>query len=218
MRARGRLGAPRGGHLRRAASAGGLILLNRLCLIMHAVRSPILACRGLRIVALFAAAGAIIGCAAKSIGTGSSREAVLHRSCPLRDLTFRPSSDARTATVLVPVQPIGVLVCRYWGRHDTGRPWTLAGHRYVAKDSKLAGLVAKLDALKPFPIETGGSAVSCPEFGGRSVLLLFQYRDASDDPLRIDRGGCVSVSNGRQPDLWGEGLSLGEHWPDEGVL
>jgi len=49
--------------------------------------------------------------------------------------------------------------------------------------------------------------------------LLFRYRDASDDPVRIRRGGCVLVSNGRSVDLWEDGeLSLGEHWPDEGVL
>jgi hypothetical protein len=186
--------------------------------IIHAVRSPILACRVLRIVVLFAAAGAVNGCAGKSNRTGSSREAVVHRSCPLRNLTFRPSADPRTATVLVPTHPAGVLVCRYWGRRDTGRYGTLAGHRYVAEDSKLVGLVAKLDALKPFPIASGGPAVSCPVLGGRSALLLFRYRDASDDPVRIRHGGCVRVSNGRPPDLWGEGLTLGEHWPDEELL
>ena len=189
---------------------------------MHAVRSQTLAARVLTIVALVVAAGAVNGCGGKSNSTSSSRDAVVHRPCPLRDLTFRPSTDPRTSTVLVPVQfervatvvlpvqPTGALVCRYWGRHDPGRPWTLAGHRYVAGDSKLDGLVAKLDALKPFPISP---AVSCPAFGGRSVLLLFQYRDESDDPVRIDRGGCVHVSNGRLPVLWGEGLSLGEHCP-----
>jgi hypothetical protein len=194
---------------------------------MHRALSPILACRVLTIVALVAAAGAVNGCGGKSNSTSSSRDAVVHRSCPPRDLTFRPSTDPRTATVLVPVesigvvqvQPIGVLVCRYWGRHDLGRHGTLAGRRHVADDSKLAGLIAKLDALKPFPIETGGPAVSCPVLGGRSVLLLFQYRDASDDPVRISNAGCVTVSNGRLPDLWDDReLSLGEHWPDEGVL
>jgi hypothetical protein len=186
---------------------------------MHAVRSPILACRVLTVGALFAATGVVNGCAGRSNGAGSSREAVVHRSCPRRDLTFRPSTDPRTTTVLVPAQPIGVLACRYWGRHDRGRFGTLAGHRHVAEDSKLAGPIAKLDALKPFPIATGGPAVSCPVFGGRSVLLLFQYRNASDDPVRISNGGCVSVSNGRPPELWDDReLSLGEHWPDEGVL
>jgi hypothetical protein len=179
---------------------------------MHGVRSPILASRLFSIVILVAAAGAVSGCAGKGSG---SQGAVMHRPCPLRDLVFRPSTDPRTATVLVPLRPIGVLVCRYWGRDDTGRYGMLVRHLYVAGDPKLAGLVAKLDALKPFP----AVAVSCPAFGGRSVLLLFQYRDASDDPVRIGRGGCVTVSNGRLPDLWDDGeLSLGEHWPDEGLL
>jgi len=163
--------------------------------------------------ALIAAAGAVSGCAGKANSPGSSPEAVGHRSCPPRDLTFRPSTDPRTATVLVPAQPVDVLVCRYWGRHDTGRHGTLAGHRYVAGASKLAGLVATLNALKPFPTVP----VSCPVFGGRSVLLLFRYRGTSDDPVRIVRAGCVYVGNGRPPDRWDDG-ELGEHWPDEGVL
>jgi len=183
---------------------------------MHAV-GPILACRVLTVVGLFAAAGAVNGCGGMSDSTSSSRDAaVRHRSCPPHDLSFRPSTDPRTATALVPVQPFGVLVCRYWGRHDAGRYGTLAGQRYVAEDSKLGGLVARLDALKPFPT---APVVSCPTAGGRSVLLLFRYRDASDDPVRIRRGGCVLVSNGRSVDLWEDGeLSLGERWPDEGVL
>jgi hypothetical protein len=183
--------------------------------IMRAVRSPILASRLLSIVVLLAGTGALNGCAGKRTGTSTSREAVVHQPCPQRDLAFMPSTDPRTATVLVPFGPSGVLVCRYWGGDDTGRPWTLAGRGYTAEGSKLAGLVAKLDALKPFPT---APAPSCPVFGGRSILLLFQYRDASDDPVRILRRGCVSVSNGRPPSLWGEGLRLGEHWPDEGVL
>jgi hypothetical protein len=183
--------------------------------IIRAVRLPIQAFRALTIVALFGAAVAINSCAGTPSSTDSSRKAVLHRSCPLRDLTFRPSTDSRTATVLVPAQPNGVLICRYWGRHDTGRRGTLAGHRYVAGGSNLAGLVAKLDSLKLFPT---APAPSCQAFGGRSVLLLLQYPDASDDPVRIGREGCVRVSNGRLPVLWGEALSLGEHWSDEGLL
>jgi hypothetical protein len=185
--------------------------------ILHVVRSPILGPRLSTIVALLAAAGGVSGCAGKSSGTGSSRDARVHRSCPPRDRSFPPSADPRTATVVVPAQPVGVLICRYWGRHDISRrAWTLAGHRYVVEDPKLNRLGAQLNALKPFPTSR---AVSCPEFGGRSVLLIFRYRDASDDPVRVLRAGCVSVSNGRLPDLWDDGeVNLGEHWPDEGVV
>src|SRR5450759_2605331 len=65
--------------------------------------------RVLSVVAVVAAAGAVNGRGGKSNSTSSSRHAVVHRSCPLRDLTCRPGTDPRTATVLVPAQPIGVL-------------------------------------------------------------------------------------------------------------
>jgi hypothetical protein len=96
------------------------------------------------------------------------------------------------------------------------RRWTLAGQRLVFGGGALDRLVRRLDALPP--IQTT-PARSCPVFGARSLLLLFQYsRTTSDVPVRILRQGCVSVSNGRLPDRYGDGLGLGEHWPDEGLL
>jgi hypothetical protein len=165
------------------------------------------------------ALGAVTGCGAQepSSSTAPAKHppsgALTYARCPPRDRRLLPSDDPRTSTVLVPAAPTGALVCRYWGSQDVGRRWTLAGGRYVAAPL-LGRLVARLNRLDRIP---NAPARSCPVFGGRSVLLLFRYRGASDDPVRILRVGCVEVSNGRV-ERWGESLPLGEHWPDEGLL
>jgi hypothetical protein len=117
--------------------------------------------------------------------------------------------------VLIPGEPAAVLVCRYWGRHDAGASQSLAGQRQVPNGAKLRSFVRELNALPPIPKDP---PPSCPVFGGRSLLLLFRYRDAPDDPVLILRSGCTPVSNGHLRERFGEALVLGEHWPDEGVL
>jgi hypothetical protein len=180
--------------------------------------------RAARVVALASAVfvlACLTGCGRDAHGTGSlaPRDALKasagHRPCPPSDRTFKPSPDPLAKRVLVRSGSIGVRVCRYWGEGDGMHPWTLAGQRPVFGGSALDRLVRRLDALPP--IQTV-PARSCPVFGARSVLLLFQYSRTSDDPVRILRQGCVSVSNGRLPDRYGDGLGLGEHWPDEGLL
>jgi hypothetical protein len=159
------------------------------------------------------------GCAGEQNGSSSidtSRDAAAHLACPPSDATFTPSNDPRAATMLVPGRPGGVLVCRYWGRDDTGRQWTFAGERYVPAGAKLARFVRKLNGLPPIPT---APPLSCPSLGGRSVLLLFRYRDVRDDPVRILREGCISVSNGHLRHRSGVSLlDIGEHWADEGAL
>jgi hypothetical protein len=117
--------------------------------------------------------------------------------------------------VLVPGDPEAVLVCRYWGRQDTGSAYSLAGQRQVLEGVKLRSFVRKLNAL---PLVPKDPPASCPVSDGRSVLLLFRYREAPDDPVQIVRSSCTPVSNGRLRERFGEGLALGAHWPDEDVL
>jgi hypothetical protein len=182
------------------------------------------ASRATGVVALVSAVfvlGCLAGCGGGAHGTGSGapRDALKasagHRRCPPSDRTFKPSPDPLAKRVLVPVGPTGVRVCRYWGEGDGMHRWTLSGQRLVTGGSALDRLVRRLDSLPP--IQTV-PARSCPVFGARSLLLLFQYSRTSDDPVRILRQGCVSVSNGRLPDRYGDGLGLGDHWPDEGLL
>ena len=77
----------------------------------------------------------------------------------------------------------------------------------------ISRLITRLDALEP----ERPPLPSCPVFGGRSILLLFYYRGASEDPVRILRETCPKATNGRLTRL-ALGLSEGEHWPDEGLL
>jgi hypothetical protein len=116
---------------------------------------------------------------------------------------------------LVPGDPAAVLICRYWGRRDTGPAQSLAGQRQVNGGAKLPSFVRKLNALGPIPKDP---PASCPVSGARSVLLFFRYRDVPDDPVQIVRSGCIPVSNGHLRERFGDGLALGAHWPDEGLL
>jgi hypothetical protein len=174
--------------------------------IMRCLRRP--RCRSALLS--LALAATVTGC-----GHGATSATVGHRRCPPADRTFVPSNDRRTAAKLVPATPVGVLICRYWGSGDTGAPWTLAQQRYAPASARLDRLVAKLNALRPIPTSP---APSCPVFGGRSVMLLFRFRAESDDPVRVRRVSCTSVGNGHIERLWGLGLFVGEHWPDEGAI
>lgn len=86
----------------------------------------------------------------------------------------------------------------------------------MTSSKKFASFIRQLNRLGPIN-EPGKPLPSCPVFGGRSVLLLFRYPDRPDDPVRIVRAGCIPVSNGHIKERFGEGLVLGEHWPDEAL-
>jgi hypothetical protein len=157
---------------------------------------------------------AVVACGASGRITTPSQSPAFAAQCPQTDATVLPSSNPRTASVLVPPHPTGVRVCRYWGHSDFGSHWTLvAGDRYVRESHALARLVSELDALQP---ETPPYP-SCPVFGGRSILLIFHYTDASDVRVRLSRVTCPRATNGRLARL-ALGLTEGEHWPDEGLI
>lgn len=163
---------------------------------------------------LVMAAVVVLGLALYGCG-GATEAAVRHRTCPPNDRAFAASPEAATRAILVPGDPAAVLVCRYWGRRDSGPAQSLAGKRQVNSATKLPPFVRKLNALGPIPKDP---PPSCPVFGGRSVLLFFRYRDVPDDPVEIVRSGCIPVSNGHLRERSGDGLPVGAHWPDEGVL
>jgi hypothetical protein len=145
--------------------------------------------------------------------TSTAAQPATPQRCPATDAKLESSPDLTTGRELVPPHPVGTLVCRYWGNHDVGQRGTLAGERAVEANRALSRLITRLDALEP----ERQPLPSCPVFGGRSILLLFHYRGASDDPVRILRETCPKATNGRLTRL-ALGLSGGEHWPDEGLL
>jgi len=113
---------------------------------------------------------------------------------------------------MVPGEPTGALVCRYWGEQDSGPHYTLAEQRYVPAGSGLSKLANQLDALKPTRITP-----VCGAATGRSVLIMFRFEHEPDDPVRFLRSGCTAVSNGHLK-RFAASLALGEHWPDEGLV
>jgi hypothetical protein len=139
-----------------------------------------------------------------------------HLRCPPTDARHEASPDPMTAGVLVPTHPTGALICRYWGFHDSGRKASFAGARSVTDTTALNRAAAVLDKLPP--LYEGSPATSCPELGGRSELIFFHYRRASDDQVRVLKVCRVPVSNGR---LAKEAIGIGPteaQWPDEGLL
>ena|SRR5450759_1763739 len=160
------------------------------------------------------------GCGRASHANASAKHAptesvVYYERCPARDLRRLSSPEPRTATVLVPPHPTGALVCRYWGLDDPGYVGTVAASRSVPSVDALDRLAGRLDALPPFPTNP---PPSCPADFGRSELIFFHYRGASDDPVHIVPGGCTPVSNGRLT-MIGLRLMLGQaRWPDESLL
>jgi hypothetical protein len=172
---------------------------------------------------LLAVALAASGCSGPghAIGSTSGKQRALEvtsdgRLCPRRNARLRASSDPATARELVPAQPAGALICRYWGSNDSGHELSLAEAMLVASPTALGHMAALLNALPPFA--RNGPAGTCPVFGGRSDLIVFRYRDGRRDPVRISKECRVPVSNGR---IVREGLAIGpaeSHWPDEGLV
>jgi hypothetical protein len=139
-----------------------------------------------------------------------------HRHCPARNTRHETSPDPRTASMLVPDHPTSALVCRYWGLDDPGHRAASLARAFSTSNTKLLErLTVRLDALPPFPTRP---SPSCPADFGRSELIFFHYRATSDDPVRLETGGCRPVSNGRLVKL-GLALARGKaHWLDEELL
>jgi hypothetical protein len=161
------------------------------------------------------------GCGgAKTIATSSSTVTPLTLSAALRvcrssDAHLRLKPEAGKASVLVPANPVGAVICRYWAR-DERPPNRLAEGFDVGKDGARR-LTSELDALQPFATSP---VSSCPGgMGGRSVVFVFNYVDGTHASDLLIRSGCVPVTNGH---IVREGLGLPAnneaHWPDEGLL
>jgi hypothetical protein len=119
--------------------------------------------------------------------------------------------------MMVPDRPTSVLICRYLPPPERvhSRRFALAGELHPDVRDGAARLAAELNALHPFP----RTAMSCPELGGRTDLLIFDYSDSRTTRVRVAWERCVPVSNGR---LLRVGIDLPgpaeRHWPDEGLL
>jgi hypothetical protein len=155
------------------------------------------------------------------MGSTSGKHAALKASdsrlCPIRNTGVRASSDPATARVLVPTQPTGALICRYWGSHDSGHDQlSFAEVMSVASTTTLDRMVALLNVLPP--LDRRAPVASCPQLGGRSDLIIFGYRDGGRHLVRILKECHEPVSNGRIV-RYGLGIGPAEgHWPDEGLL
>ncbi len=92
--------------------------------------------------------------------------------CPAKPLLTPGNSHT-----LVPGHPTGALICRYSSPNpgSSDAPLQLAGAAQVGKQDVINHIVGELNALPPpsQPVQ------SCPDFNGRSSLIIFRYHDVS---------------------------------------
>jgi hypothetical protein len=141
------------------------------------------------------------------------RTSLARALCPAEPLITSPGSSE----TLVPGHPIGALLCRYASPSPGpfGAPLRLVSAVRVLKQDVINHLVGELNALPP----RGPIAQSCPDFNGRSSLIVFRYHGAGHARVRISYNGCAHVTNG-QIERAGDSLHRIEqtYWPDEGLL
>ena len=181
----------------------------------------------------------VSGCGKAATLTAPSAEIPLSvrassRLCPPSDATPRALLLSKTATdVLVPGHPTSALICRYWGtsgripepedervripRGEHGHAvYTIAEARRVVRQDVASYLASELDALRPI-----GPHPNCDEaLGGRSELIVFDYRGGSEARVIFYLEACVAVRNGRTA-RYGLGMGHGNgesHWVDEALL
>jgi hypothetical protein len=131
--------------------------------------------------------------------------------CPAEPLLTSGNSHT-----LVPGHPTGALICRYSSPSPgpAGEPLRLAGAVQVRKQDVINHIVGELNALPP----RSRIAQSCPDFNGRSSLIVFRYHDGGQARVLIHYNGCARVSNGQIERAGDVRLIDKTRWPDEGLL
>jgi hypothetical protein len=136
---------------------------------------------------------------------------VARASCPAKPLLT--SGDSHT---LVPGHPTGAQICRYSSPSPgpVGEPLRLAGAIQVGNKAVIDHMVGELNALPP----PGPIFRSCPNYNGRSSLIVFRYQGSGQARVLIHYNGCTNVSNGELT-RWGPLHRIDDtYWPDEGML
>ena len=114
----------------------------------------------------------------------------LVRSCPARAPRHVPSHQrAGTDTALVPGHPIGLLACRYHGFNQHASIGTLATTATLPPAE-----VAR--ELNTTPKTKSSVLFNCPADFGETYDLYFAYAVGHAILVRIEHGGCTSVTNG----------------------
>ncbi len=118
------------------------------------------------------------------------------------------STTIGSATALVPAGARQVLLCRYSGvGPNRARALRLIAHRIVRTRATVDRLAAEFNALRQL---TG--VYACPSDSGASIIAFFRYGSApkSDDPVTVDLGGCLAVTNGHvhRTAVWAPGPAL----------
>jgi hypothetical protein len=131
----------------------------------------------------------LAACAATSATSATSGGV----SCPSGDRGAISSTRSGADSALVPAGAEQVLLCRYTGLREPGRPaaFSLVGHALVADAATVTSLASQLNALPP----TSGT-YSCPSDDAGAIVAYFRYGAGPDDPVKVGTAGCEAISNG----------------------
>ena len=113
-------------------------------------------------------------------------------ACPTRDTRKAgnpPSADLSNA--LVPGQPAGAIICRYYGNNEKPEA---AGS--LARSKTIAG-----DQARQFGAELNAgirqdALIDCPSDDGTSVRVIFTYAGGRTLTVQAELGGCGFANNG----------------------
>lgn len=122
---------------------------------------------------------------------------VATNGCPRRSQPPPAASPFGEAdNFLVPDGARSALLCRYRGlSSDAAKSLTLARSRSLDQGHVLRMIVARLNALEPWPFST--LPHSCPFDDASQVVAYFRYPDGSTSPVTVNLQGCNEVTNGR---------------------
>jgi hypothetical protein len=156
------------------------------------------------LVPVFSVAVVVAICASSMAFGSMTRHVKASRPVCAPRLGLRPANDnPQSASVLVPMAPREVLLCRYYGLNQppgnpARAPRKLAAERLLRRVAPSRSLAREFDALQPFP----EGPIYCPADDGSALYALFIYASQQAVPVEAHLSGCPSASNGRAGLFW----------------
>jgi hypothetical protein len=113
-------------------------------------------------------------------------------TCPDFDPQATPNGSSADLSTLVPGQPTGAVMCRYYGQADApSRPRTLANSATIDAN-EAATLAAAFNSGRPGP----AGIFNCPRDDDSSIRVYYSYQGGRTVVLSVRRTGCQLARNG----------------------
>lgn len=122
---------------------------------------------------------------------------LVSRSCPAALGGMQDVVNSYAGDALVPPNPIGGLICRYWSTIPQPEDSKSPGSLYLAvvlAPAVAANLATVIDAISTAPPR---GTVACPSDDGSASIIAFAYASRPDVDLWFHDSGCATLDNGR---------------------